>query len=90
MVTRKEREALNKVFSLILCFSVSNTKDFLQTSSKYHPIILISFLRKNSATFIPAMGADTSILVSETPRGMPRYHTVKQVKEDLNCPVAVL
>jgi len=35
-------------------------------------------------------GADTSILVSETPRGMSHYHTVKQVKEDLNCSVAVL
>lgn len=31
-----------------------------------------------------------SILVSETPRGMSHYHTVKQVKEDLNCLVAVL
>lgn len=36
------------------------------------------------------MGADMSTLVSETPRGMPRYHTVKRVKEELNCPVAVL
>ena len=43
-----------------------------------------------TATMADKSGADMSILVSETPRGMSHYHTVKQVKEDLNCSVAVL
>lgn len=80
-------------FLFLFCFCYTYKTDpetSLLITLYLNHFLFAQFHSNNTRPSVAILGADMSILVSETPRGMSHYHTVKQVKEDLNCLVAVL